>query len=472
MKRQRIPVSKLVLDPNNYRHPLMSNEIDIVNALIKSHPAKYLGLLNSILEEYIPTENILVYKDNEDNLMVAEGNRRISILKLITKQISLKKIRLTEHYKNKIKKVTKEMRRTLTYVDCLVYGAHEIETVDRLVARIHGKDDDSSRQQWNPLCKARHNRDKLNKFEPGLELLEKFITSSDLPSPEETEEWQLYFSVPALDELLMVCAKLFNCDVPDLLKSYATLAWKKQLDKIVLAIGREENGYEYRTIRTPDFLTRHGIVSTPSNQASISRNQLGSGVSSNPQQIPASPVPGTTSPRNGSTGLPLSQSAIKTKTFRNALKTLVPRGHGREKIVTLRDESLTLDIRRTPNVFVFVLRSIIEISATVYAGEHGIEIKKRDRNGNLSGERKELKALLQDIKNHLCSNDEYWKQASNKTSLEDSLRHLTSGNMSLLSISDMHNTVHSTTGIASADLIYAELPHILPLLKAMNNDTM
>jgi hypothetical protein len=471
MKRQRIPVSKLVLDPNNYRHPRMANEIDIVNALIKSHPAKYLGLLNSILEEYIPTENILVYKDRDANLMVAEGNRRISILKLITKQISLRKIRLTEHYINKIKKTTKEMRKKLTYVDCLVYGTDEIETVDRLVARIHGKDDDSSRQQWNPLCKARHNRDKLNKPEPGLELLEKFIATSDLPSPEETEEWQLYFSVPALDELLIVCAKLFSCEVSEILNSYESLSWKKQLDKIVVSIGREEDGYEYRTIRTADFLAKHGIDVTQTNQSSISRNQLSSGANSNPQQTAGPSASNNISLRSGGMSLPLSQSAKNTKTFRNALKALVPRGHGREKIVTLRDESLTLDIKKTPNVFVFVLRSIIEISATVYAGEHGIEIKKRDKNGTLSGERKELKALLQDIKIHLCSNDEYWKQASNKTSLDDSLRHLTSGNMSLLSITDMHNTVHSTTGLASADLIYAELPHILPLIKAMNNDT-
>ena len=82
MPTRQIPIQNLKLDRDNFRHPHAESEIEIVNLLNTANGALYHGLLKSFMAEgYLPTENILVIDVGGGSYKVAEGNRRVSLLK-------------------------------------------------------------------------------------------------------------------------------------------------------------------------------------------------------------------------------------------------------------------------------------------------------------------------------------------------------------------------------------------------------
>lgn len=85
---RQIPVSKLKLDELNYRHNEVDNQIAAIRAVIEHQGEKLIRLAAHILENGItPGERIQVVADDqsgdEDAFVVTEGNRRITVFKLL-----------------------------------------------------------------------------------------------------------------------------------------------------------------------------------------------------------------------------------------------------------------------------------------------------------------------------------------------------------------------------------------------------
>ena len=140
--------------------------------LFRSAPDQFWALAESLLDSgYLPTENIIVLKSGDD-LIVKEGNRRIGALKLILGYIKSHAINIPENVDEKIKAVTAEWKSENEKVSCAIYDAKEADVVDKIVALVHGKGDKASRDKWESVATARHNRDKNKASEPALDLLE------------------------------------------------------------------------------------------------------------------------------------------------------------------------------------------------------------------------------------------------------------------------------------------------------------
>ncbi len=133
-------------------------------------------------------------------------------------------------------------------------------------------------------------------------------------------------------------------------------------------------------------------------------------------------------------------------------------GQNREKLVTLLDEIKKLDINRHPHAFCFLLRSMFEISAKIYATEKKISIK------NTKGNDKSLSVFLGDITKKLTKNK------SDKEMVK-----LLHGSMAeigrhdgLLSVTSLNQLVHNPKfSIAPSDICRL-FGNIFPLLEEMN----
>jgi hypothetical protein len=100
-----------------------------------------------------------------------------------------------------------------------------------------------------------------------------------------------------------------------------------------------------------------------------------------------------------------AQKAIATgdpRAVKRLFQDFAPRGKKRDKLVALKEEIITLDIRRTPLAFCFVLRSMFELSAKAYCADHAMS--GGPSTTKASGEDRHLIDALRDITNHLTKN--------------------------------------------------------------------
>ena len=133
-------------------------------------------------------------------------------------------------------------------------------------------------------------------------------------------------------------------------------------------------------------------------------------------------------------------------------------GANREKLVALLNESKNLDVTKHPHAFCFLLRSMFEISAKVYAKEHGIKIMTNKSNS------KPLARLLSDIVSKMTDN----KSNNNMLRLlHGSITELDKSD-GLISVTSLNQLVHNTSfSIAPSD-ISRLFGNIFPLLEEMN----
>jgi hypothetical protein len=140
------------------------------------------------------------------------------------------------------------------------------------------------------------------------------------------------------------------------------------------------------------------------------------------------------------------------------LKKFSPRGKNREKVVTLRNELQKLKIADNPIAFCFILRSMFEISAKAYCGDHSLSMVKS------AGKDKSLVEVLSSITNHLTVNNTNKAMAK---ILHGAMSDIGSPNR-LLSVTSMNQLVHNPTFSFIPNDICTLFGNIYPLLEAMN----
>lgn len=485
----QIEVSKLKLDLKNFRTVPQNKESDAIRAMISIKPDRFFAVIDSIIEDgYLPTENIIVLNDDAENI-VKEGNRRIAALKLIHGYYKIEDFGLPASIIDSIKKIDGNWKTENLKVPCTVFSLNEADLADRVVTLAHGKGEKASRDPWNSVARARHNRDVKGGIEHGLDLLEKYLKKGNNLNNQQRERWGGEYPLTVLDEALRkIYSRASYATVAELVKNYPKINYLTEVENILLDIGLEQIKFQ-ETLRNTqlDFPTNYNIppiVVTPSqnsattqpngqsNSNSGSTSQNNNQNSNNPKtsQTSSSNTTNTNSNNTNSNTTPTppvpptTPSASKAvavndpKHIAALLKKFAPRGANRQKVVTLRDELRNLKIASNPIAFCFILRSMFEISSKAYSTDHGLSLTKS------GGKDKSLVEVLRGITAHLTSNN---SNTAMVKILHGAMTELGKSD-GILSVTSMNQLVHNPSFSIAPPDICIMFGNIYPLLEAMN----
>lgn len=451
----QIEIGKLSLDLKNFRTTPQKNEADAVKAMVSIKGDRFFAIMESIVKNgFLFIENIIALKDGE-TIIVKEGNRRIAALKIIQGILKIDKFNVPDKLRDAIALVDETWLKDNLKVPCTIYNLNEADKVDKVVALAHGKGEKASRDPWNSVAKARHNRDAKQGAEPGLDILEKYLKHGKNLTGQQKERWAGDYPVTILDEALRKIAPRVGFQTTiELANKYPKIAKISELDDILLDIGLDKISYE--TIRSTqiDFPQSYGINPIISTQSNTATNQPGS--TSQPASQTTSST--TTTSQASSSTQPKAYASNDPKYVASILRKFNPRGNNRQKVVVLLDELKRLKIKDNPFAFCFILRSMFEISAKAYCGDNGISTI--DRNGR----DKKLVDVLREVTNDLTNNNNNLPMVK---VLHGAMTEISKPE-GILSVTSMNQLVHNQNFSVQPSDICILFGNIYPLLEAMN----
>lgn len=465
-----VPVSDLTLDLSNFRTVKQKSEIAAVQAIIATSPDRFWALADSLLTDgFLPTENILVLRSGRggSTKTVKEGNRRVAALKLLHGLIPASKLAVPDDFLSRLRTVSREWRTANATVPCAIYTSAESEVVDRIVRLAHGKGEKAGRDQWNAVARARHNRDVNGAAEPALDLLEAYLLVGQNLTSSQKARWSGDYPVTILAEAIKrIAPRLGLASAKALAKAYPKVPHRDGLEAMLADIGLKELRFELIRAKNVDFGARFAFPrstnatqnATP-NTTNLQAGKVSSGGSRSTHSAAAS---GPSLASNSAPSKPKALSLTDPKAVQRQLKTFVPRGKGREKVVALKEEAARLDVGKTPLAFSFILRSMFEISAKVYCNDHatagGPSTAKKD------GSDRPLAEVLRDIVKQLTKNN---TDRAMMKAMHGAMTELATPD-SLLSVTSLNQLVHNPRfAISSAD-VAIRFGNVFPLLEEMN----
>jgi hypothetical protein len=450
------PVESLLLDLRNFRTVPQTDENRAINAIISINPDWFWALMESIIDEgYHFTENIIV-QDEPEGMLVREGNRRIAILKLIFNYVI--NIEIPENLEDKIKALPPDWKTANSQVPCAIYSPVEKQVVDKLVALTHAKGEKAGRDKWTAVARARHARDEKGESEPGLDLLEKYLGKGRNLSLQQAERWAGDYPLTVLNEALQKLApKMIPSSVKEISIQYPNKN-KKIIDNVLYDIGNKQLKFEKIRDREKYFGLKYGVgIPQSSGTTTATTSHTESSASKASEQNSNN----SAQTARGHAKRPAYASNDPKSVIRQ-LKRFTPLGNGREKLVTLLNESRNIKIDKCPHAFCFLLRSLFELSAKAYCSEHkstgGPKYKKTN------GEDKYLVDILSEITNHLTGNN------TNRNKIQElhgAMAELAKKN-GVLSVTSLNQLVHNPSFTVSPSDICSLFGNVYPLLEEMN----
>ena len=443
-----VAIIDLALDLSNYRTVRQSSEASAVAAMISTSPDRFWALTDSLLRDgYLPTESIIVLRTGPRHLTqtVKEGNRRIAALKLIHGLLPPGTVDPPEAIAEQIARVPQKWREDNTTVPCTIYDGQDAAIVDRIVALAHGKGEKAGRDQWNAVARARHNRDASNGSEPALDLLEKYLQDGQNVTPHQKAQWAGDYPLSVLEEAMKRLApRLGTTSSPGLATAYPAVKHRDALEAILHDIGQDNLGFEKIRQKDIDFAVAYGVP--PAKTRGSGGKAAGAGTG------------------KGKAQKKLKALAISDpRAVRRLLKEFAPRGKKREKVATLRDEAIYLDLVKTPLAFCFVLRSMLEISAKAYCADHASLAGLSTTTSG--GKDKPLVDILRAVTTHVTKNKSDKEMVK---ALHGAMTELAKSE-GLLSVTSMNQLVHNPRfSIAPGDIAIL-FGNVFPLLEAMNS---
>jgi hypothetical protein len=490
---QLLPVKNLKLDLKNFRTVPQSDEVSAIKSIITISPDRFWGLMSSIIEDgYLPTENIIVLKETDKKFIVKEGNRRIACLKIILGYIKGDDLNIPADVTASIAALNKSWKKQNGSVPCGVYEKTDAALVDKIIALTHGKGEKASRDKWSSVATARHSRDMSKAPQPVLDLLEKYIENGQNITPLQQERWAGDYPLTVLEEgAKKIFPRLTYTKLTDFVNAYPKVAKRTEVEEVIREIGLKIIGFPELRNTNIDILSQYGIPPLPPPAAPSPTSAAGAsagppsptpaitrgtatGAGSTGSQMPS----GTSTAAGGSQpGTAQSSSASAPTRARNALSTtdpksvkatlkkFNPKGNNRQKVVTLRDEAMNLDLTKNPIAFCFLLRSMFEISAKEYSKDNSLPLENvKTKAGVTTTKEKTLLELLRGATAHLTNNN---KNTNMVRELHGALAELAKSE-SVLSVTSMNQLVHSTTFSIIASDISTMFNNIFPLLLLLN----
>ena len=474
---QSIAIKKLALDTHNYRTVAQPDELSAVHSLIAVEPEWFWAVMESLIDDgYLPNENIIALQQGRKTV-VKEGNRRIAAMKIIHGLVPAIDFSLPPHISEKLASLPPDWKKANSEVPCTVYSASEEAIADKIVTLTHGKGEKAGRLRWSAVARARHNRDKSNVSEPALDLLEKYLSKGKNISPSQAERWAGEFPLSVLDEAMKrLASRLGSKSASDVAKSYPRVTNRAGLEEVILDIGLRSIGF--KEVRSDTFGTNYGMppqVQSPT--PGPTGGQPASGPSGKPTTgtapggagaAPAGGAGGSPGPTGGQGPAtpggknPSAHPASDPRSIAKLLRTLKPKGSGRNKLATLLAEIKALDVAATPHAFCFVLRSMFEISAKAYCADHAASGGPKAVENN--GRDRELVKILKDVVQHLTANK---TDTAATRALHGAITELANPE-SMLSVTSMNQLVHNPNYLISGSSIGPLIANVFPLLKEMN----
>lgn len=151
---QYININELNLDLDNPRFPEPAvGQRDAINKMLDIQGARLIQIAKHIAENGIdPSENLIIFKsdDEEGHYIVAEGNRRLSALKLIQNPLLAENKRHQESFQ----KIKLSMVRDIDAVNCVIF---DDDSYERWILLKHtGQNSGVGRVEWTTPEKERH----------------------------------------------------------------------------------------------------------------------------------------------------------------------------------------------------------------------------------------------------------------------------------------------------------------------------
>lgn len=179
-KKQKVSVANLQLDLENFRTGTVSNQTEALAALINRNANKIKGLITSIAENgFLDLETPCVFPDPEKpgKFIVAEGNRRISSLKMLRTPTLAKNTPLMAE----IKKLKEQHKPKIPVrIECAIFG-NKKDCLAYILMRHGYGTDGASVIQWNSISKLRADSYVNGTVHQELRVLEFVVTSGSLP---------------------------------------------------------------------------------------------------------------------------------------------------------------------------------------------------------------------------------------------------------------------------------------------------
>ena len=479
---KNLKVKHLELDLDNYRTTSQDGEIDAIKAMIAISPGNFYGVFESILQDgFLPIENLVVQKIGE-RYTVKEGNRRTASLKICLGLINTSNFTFSNQLIDRVSSLGRSWKEANASVPCTIYTEKEEGEVNRIVGLIHAKGKKAGRDPWKAVAKARFNRDEENGKEPGLAMLESFISRTTKLSADQKYKWSGTYPITVLDEAIKkVAPALHFKDAPELGKKFSTTKKLNEIDKLIYDIGTTR--CKFKTIRAdnPNFLDLYNLrsdelevegknsevtdsQSAPKNETTDSDQGTDASDATGPERSEVKEDPSST---NGSgdddtsetpNSNDVAHSVNSLRHVKNLLTGFQPRGDNRAKVVTIRDEMQKLSLNSTPIAFCLLLRSMFEISGKAYAKDHNI------RSTNSKGFDIRLIELLKKCVKHLTQNG---KNASLAKELHGAIVELATPD-NLVSVTSMNQLVHHPFFAIPPKDIAVKFNNVFPLLVKLN----
>ncbi|NME65659.1 hypothetical protein HF846_13750 [Clostridium cadaveris] len=132
-----IHISKLVVNPENYRFESVENEFEAIKTMLTEHNKEIKNLLKDILEFGLNPSDLLIVYNFDGNYITLEGNRRLTSLKIINDVNILTNID-NQYYKEYTKLLNRNSKKTsddLTKIKCVIFD--DIKEAERWVEIKH-----------------------------------------------------------------------------------------------------------------------------------------------------------------------------------------------------------------------------------------------------------------------------------------------------------------------------------------------
>lgn len=170
--QKEILIDDLILDNENPRFEPTHNEHESLIKMVSTRPNQLFELMKDIYTNDLnPSELPIVYPDpnNKKKYIVAEGNRRITCLKILKKPEIISNIHV-DLYKKTLKLLKDSPFRTNS-INCLII--EDIDQRDRLIETLHsGQDNGRGRVHWTPKQKQRFKQKTQNEISYSLQLID------------------------------------------------------------------------------------------------------------------------------------------------------------------------------------------------------------------------------------------------------------------------------------------------------------
>ncbi|GGB02219.1 hypothetical protein GCM10011491_32920 [Brucella endophytica] len=400
-KKQKVAVANLQLDLENFRTGTVSDQTEALAALINRNANKIKGIITSIAQNgFLDLETPCVFPDpaKPGKFIVAEGNRRISSLKMLRTPTLAKNTPLM----GEIKKIKEQYKTKIpTRIECAVFG-NKKDCLAYILMRHGYGNDGASVIQWNSISKLRALAYVTGTAPQELRVLDFVAASDSLPQKMreviDDDEINITNLARLTDDanvrrLLQIIGR--DCINSTNGKAWILKIWQRVVEIIIDGEYKGEKFTVDKNINTTqqrqDFIKEIiAEFSLPNSSEGQATPYDGSAAANNLPSAEADDVgstnDGTEASNSSNTSAASSGGSSKTSKVQptNKRNSLIPKtfnapGLSPQKVVNICDELKKLDIKAFRHCVGAMFRVFVEFGVETYIINNPIIKPKNDK---------------------------------------------------------------------------------------------